>query len=199
MLGLNNISEVNLVRKNILAVIFLKILIEFYHCAKFLYASLNVLLTTTIQLCFFRIFLGLQMQHIEDPRLGVESVLQLLTYTTTQQYQPDLSPICDLHCSFLVATPDPLTHWARPGIKPVSLWIPVRFFTCWATMGTPYRYAFKYSFFIFIKQEMVDIIIYYKHTHSRYSINVPQVKESTLIWNLTLVRTTLEALQLTSY
>ena len=27
------------------------------------------------------------------------------------------------------ATPDPLTHWVRPGIKPASSWILVRFTT----------------------------------------------------------------------
>ena len=31
-----------------------------------------------------------------------------------------------------------LTHWARPGIKPSSSWMPVRFIYCWATTGTPY-------------------------------------------------------------
>ena len=30
-----------------------------------------------------------------------------------------------------------LTHWARPGIKPATSWILVRFVTHWATMGTP--------------------------------------------------------------
>ena len=29
-----------------------------------------------------------------------------------------------------------LTHWARPGIKPTSSWILVRFINHWATMGT---------------------------------------------------------------
>ena len=28
------------------------------------------------------------------------------------------------------------THWAGPGIKPVSSWIPVRFVNCWAMTGT---------------------------------------------------------------
>ena len=31
-----------------------------------------------------------------------------------------------------------LTHWLRPGIKPASLWMPVRFVNCWATMGAPH-------------------------------------------------------------
>ena len=30
-----------------------------------------------------------------------------------------------------------LTHWARPGIEPVSSWLLVRFANHWATMGTP--------------------------------------------------------------
>ena len=30
-----------------------------------------------------------------------------------------------------------LTHWARPGIEPVSSQMPVRFVNCWATKGTP--------------------------------------------------------------
>ena len=30
-----------------------------------------------------------------------------------------------------------LTHWARPGIKPASSWILVRFLTRWTTTGTP--------------------------------------------------------------
>ena len=37
----------------------------------------------------------------------------------------------------LVATPDPLTHWARPGIQPTSSWILVGFLTHWATIGAP--------------------------------------------------------------
>ena len=37
----------------------------------------------------------------------------------------------------LTATPDPLTHWVRPGIKPTSSWILVRVLTCWATIGIP--------------------------------------------------------------
>ena len=31
-----------------------------------------------------------------------------------------------------------LTHWARPGIEPTTLWFLVRFVNRWATMGTPF-------------------------------------------------------------
>ena len=42
------------------------------------------------------VFLGLQLWHIEVPRLGVESELQLPAYITTMW---DPSCVCDLHCS----------------------------------------------------------------------------------------------------
>ena len=46
----------------------------------------------------FFFFLWLHLQHMEFPRLGVESELQLPAYTTTTA-MPDLSCICDLCCS----------------------------------------------------------------------------------------------------
>ena len=46
--------------------------------------------------------LGLHSQHMEVPRLGVESELQLPAYTTaTATATPDLSLISDLHHSSL--------------------------------------------------------------------------------------------------
>jgi len=36
------------------------------------------------------------------------------------------------------------THWLRPGNKPTSSWIPVRFLTRWATGGTP-QSSFKFA------------------------------------------------------
>ena len=71
---------------------------------------------------FFFCFLGPHIQHMKVPRLGVKLDLQLLTYTTAVATQ-DLSPTCDLyHTGYL-------THWAKPEIRPVSLWIPVGFIT----------------------------------------------------------------------
>ena len=46
----------------------------------------------------FFAFLGLQVQHVEVPRLGVESELQLPAYTTATAVR-DPSCICDLCCS----------------------------------------------------------------------------------------------------
>ena len=49
---------------------------------------------------FFFFFLGLHLQHMEVPRQGVESELHLpATATATATAAPDLSHICDLHCS----------------------------------------------------------------------------------------------------
>ena len=43
-------------------------------------------------------FLGWHLWHMEVPKLGVESELQLLTYTTATK-MPDSSHVCDLHCN----------------------------------------------------------------------------------------------------
>ena len=54
---------------------------------------------------FFFVFLGLYPQHMDVPRLGVDSELQLLAYTratATQDLEPCLSPTPQL-----MATPDP--------------------------------------------------------------------------------------------
>ena len=47
---------------------------------------------------FFFFFLGPHQQHMETPRLGVESELQLPTYATAAA-TPNSSCICDLHHS----------------------------------------------------------------------------------------------------
>ena len=47
---------------------------------------------------FYCLFLGLHLQHMDVPRLGVESELQRLAYTTATATQ-NPSHICDLHHS----------------------------------------------------------------------------------------------------
>ena len=49
-------------------------------------------------LLFFFFLSGLQVRHMEIPRLGVESELQLLAYTTAPETL-DMSYMCDLHHS----------------------------------------------------------------------------------------------------
>ena len=48
---------------------------------------------------FFFVFLGPCLQHMEVPKLGDKSELQLPAYTTATA-APDPSCICDLCCSF---------------------------------------------------------------------------------------------------
>ena len=73
---------------------------------------------------FFFFFLGLQMWHMQVPRLGVKSELQLLAYATVIA-TPDPSHICSLHTPH--GNTRSLTHWAGPGIEPTSSWVLVRF------------------------------------------------------------------------
>ena len=47
---------------------------------------------------YFLAFLGMQRWHMEVPRLGVSSELQLRAYTTATA-TPDPSRVCDLHHS----------------------------------------------------------------------------------------------------
>ena len=77
--------------------------------------------------------LGPHLQHMEVPRLGVESELQLLAYTTATAI-PDPSGVCDLHYS----------SWQRRILNPLSkdrdrtcnLMVPSQIRFCWATTGT---------------------------------------------------------------
>ena len=70
---------------------------------------------------------GLHLLHLEVPRLGIESELQMLAYSPATAI-PDPSYVSNLHHSS-----EPcwiagyLTHWAGPGVKPTSPWILSRF------------------------------------------------------------------------
>ena len=62
-----------------------------YECAHYM-----VLFRVCVCMCFA--FLGPQSQHVEVPRLRVQSELQLLAYATATAMQY-LSYVCDLHHS----------------------------------------------------------------------------------------------------
>ena len=74
----------------------------------------------SLSLFFFFFFLGPHPQHVEVLRLGVKSELQLLAHTPAQQLQ-----IRAASATYTTAhgNAGPLTHRARPGIKPASSWI----------------------------------------------------------------------------
>ena len=64
---------------------------------------------------FFSFFLGPHLQHMEVPRLGVESELVAAGRHhshSNARSEPHLQPTPQLTA----------THWARPGIKPATSW-----------------------------------------------------------------------------
>ena len=67
---------------------------------------------------------GLHLWHMEVTRLGVESELQLLAYTTATAMSDRASSVTYTTAHSNAGS---LTHWARPGIEPTSSWILVRF------------------------------------------------------------------------
>ena len=75
--------------------------------------------------CLF-CFLEVHLWCMEVPRLEVEVELQLPACAAATATQ-DLSHICDLHHSSWQRRS--LTPQARPGVKPASSWILVRFIT----------------------------------------------------------------------
>ena len=84
-------------------------------------------------LSFFFFFLGSHPWHMEVPRLGVKSELQMLAYTIVTTTQ-DLSHICDLHHSSQQCwIPNPLTE-ARDRTRILMVASQIRFHC--ATTGT---------------------------------------------------------------
>ena len=83
---------------------------------------------------FLCVFLGLHLRHMKVPRLGVESELYPLTYTTATETL-DLSRICDPHHN----------SWQRWILNPLSeagdrtrnLMVPSQICFYCTTMGTP--------------------------------------------------------------
>ena len=83
---------------------------------------------------YFFVFSGLFLQHMEIPRLGVKSELQLPAYTTVTATQ-DLSGVCDLyHSSQQHQILNPLS---ASGDRTHNLMVPSRIRFCCATTGTP--------------------------------------------------------------
>ena len=73
---------------------------------------------------FIFVFLGPHLMHMEVPRLGVESELYPLAYTTAT-VMPDPSHVCDLHLSSQQR--QVLNPLSKTGIQAASLWLLVRF------------------------------------------------------------------------
>ena len=76
------------------------------------------------EIFFFFVFLGLHLQHVEVPRLGVQLELQLPAYTTATQHG-----IGAASATYITAhgNASSLIHCARPGIEPMPSWVLVVF------------------------------------------------------------------------
>ena len=80
----------------------------------------------------FFFFLWPHLQHVEVPRLGVKSNLQLLDF---EGATPDLSCICDLyHSSWQCLILNPLSESRIKQTR--NLMVPSQISFCWATTGT---------------------------------------------------------------
>ena len=73
---------------------------------------------------FFSLFLWPHLWHMEIPRLGMGSELQLPAYITATA-SPQIQAASATYATVCVKAPS-LTHWARLRIKPASLWT-----LCW--------------------------------------------------------------------
>ena len=76
---------------------------------------------------FFFFVLGPQLQHMEVPSLGVESELKLLAIATATATTYIIATATSATYTTAHINARSLTYWARPGIKPASSWMPVRF------------------------------------------------------------------------
>ena len=117
-------------------------------------ANISYCQISVIFFFFFFCFLGPYPQHVEVPRLGVESDLQLpASHATATQ---DSSCDCDLHCSAWQRSI--LNHWVRPGISPLPSWLLVGFVTTepqWELLffniNKKYKnYEIPFIFFVFV-------------------------------------------------
>ena len=75
--------------------------------------------TFVIPIFFFFFLFGPHLWHMEIPRLGVESELQLPAYTIAPA-TPD--PATSVTCTAACSNTGSLTHSARPGIESTFLW-----------------------------------------------------------------------------
>ena len=90
---------------------------------------------------FFFVFLGPHSQHMEVPRLGVKSELQLPASTRATATE-DLSRVCDLHQS--AQQPRILNPLSEARNRTCNLVIPSQIRFCCATTGTPHTFLFMF-------------------------------------------------------
>ena len=110
----------------------------------------------TFSIIFFLfVFSWLHLQHMEVPRLGVQSELQLLTYATATEMQ-DLGLICDLHhSSGQRQIPNQLSK-ARNQTH--DLMVPSQICFWCTMMGTPNINVYLISFFLMVQYFYLSLV-----------------------------------------
>ena len=117
--------------------------LQFDPMSLYLSQLLEVTILQKFLFFFLFCFLRLKVQHMEVPRLGVESELQLSAYATATATL-DLSHICDLHhSSWQCQVFDPLSK-ARDQTCNLMDACRIRFH--WATVRTPQKFS-SHSYF----------------------------------------------------
>ena len=113
---------------------------------------------------FYFFFLGLHLWHMEVPRLGVASELQLPVFSTAQAML-DPSHVC-YHSSWQCQILNPLST-ARD-LTPASLWLPWGYH--WATVGTPDDFSLNifsalFPFFTPSGSPIIHVLVFLKVYH----------------------------------
>ena len=134
---------------------------------------------------------------MEVPRLGVESELQMLVYTTATA-PPDPSCICNLpHSSQQCQILDPVSQ-ARGGIPVLVDISRIRF--RWATSGTPHlvfllRENAHRSYAIFISPDNENVINEFSSELEKHQLYIDETVNSNIPTNLRVLRAILENLR----
>ena len=128
---------------------------------------------------FFCFFLGPYPWHMEAPRLGVESDLQLpacSTATATQVLSQDPGRLCNLYCrSRQHQILYPLSE-ARDWTHIIMDIIQLCFH--WATVGTPFLWLFKVIFTF-----LAGHFTYYSTLVNAFVLDLVNVYQKTFFWS----------------
>ena len=107
---------------------------------------------TSVNIFFFWCFLGLHLRHMEIPRLGVQSELQLLAYATATA-KWDLSLVHHIHHSSQQC--QILNSLIEARGRTCVLMDASRFVNCWATTRTP---CITVSKWLYVRKLLLQII-----------------------------------------
>ena len=133
-------------------ILFIRVLrfCSYSSCIHFVRFIHNILFLGVLKKLLFLsfVFLWPHPRHMEIFRLGVESELQLQACTTRSTQQCWIRAMSETY-TMAHGKAWSLTHWARPWLESVSLWILVRFVNHWAVTGTPWFCVFNFNFYLF--------------------------------------------------